>query len=108
MTDSILDTIKPMLGISPSNTVFDVTIIPHINSTLSILCQMGVGPVEGYRITSNSNIWSELIINKTNSDLVITYIWAKVKMMFDPPTSSAAIDALNRTITELEWRINNL
>lgn len=107
MDESILTSIKKLLGITEDYTQFDTDIIMHINSVFSTLTQLGVGPDIGFMINDKSVVWSDYF---TTSDprlnFVKTYIYLKVRLVFDPPQSSAAIDAINRQISELEWRIN--
>lgn len=109
MTESILNSVKKMLGITEEYTHFDADIIIHINSVFSILTQLGVGPEEGFAIEDESTDWGEFIPEGTGSLLlssVRTYMFMKVKMMFDPPLSSSVAEAYNRQISELEWRLN--
>lgn len=101
--DSILDTIKKLLGIDPSYTPFDADIIIHINSVFNILQQLGVGPA--FSIDDNSTTWDEYTTNADVS-MLKTYMYLKVKMIFDPPLSSVSASAYNETIKELEWRLN--
>lgn len=104
--DSILTSIKKLLGIAEEYEHFDPDIIMHINSAFSVLTQLGVGPAEGFRIEDESTEWSEFLKDDLRLELVKTYIHLKVKLVFDPPSSSAVIESINRQITELEWRIN--
>lgn len=104
--DSILTSIKKLLGIAEDYTNFDTDIIIHINSVFSILTQLGVGPSEGFSISDANGVWSDFINDSTKIELVKTYIYLKVRLIFDPPQSSSVIDAMNRTISELEWRLN--
>lgn len=106
--NKILDTIKQTIGIVPSDTSFDVDIIMYINSTLSILFQLGVDEASALPIIDENTLWSQLFGNRTDMEIVKTYIRFKVKLMFDPPASSAALEAINRNIGELEWRIANI
>lgn len=106
MTDSILNDIKKLLGIDNTYTEFDTDIIIHINSVFMILNQLGVGPESGYRITGSLNIWSEFTDNEYEMESVKSYIYLKVRMMFDPPQSSALMQAMNEQIKEFEWRLN--
>lgn len=109
MTESILNSVKKMLGITEEYTHFDADIIMHINSVFSILTQLGVGPDTGFMIEDDSTNWGDYIPEETGSALlsmVRTYMFMKVKMMFDPPLSSSVADAYNRQISELEWRLN--
>jgi hypothetical protein len=107
MTDSILTTIKKMLGISEEYEHFDIDIITHINSTFSILAQLGVGPDKGFSIHDKTAKWSDYISDEdATSELVKTYVQLKVRMLFDPPSSNAVMESFNRTINELEFRLN--
>ena len=104
--DSILVSIKKLLGIAADYTHFDPDIIMHINSAFSILTQLGVGPTEGFRIEDNTETWNDFIGDATRIDAVKSYIYLKVGLMFDPPISSAVLSAKERQISELEWRLN--
>lgn len=106
MDSSILTSIKKLLGIAEEDTSFDQDIIMHINTVFAILAQLGVGPVNGFSIEDDGTIWSDYLGNATNLELVKSYIYMKVRSMFDPPTSSILADAMNKNISELEWRIN--
>lgn len=107
MDESILTSIKKLLGITEDYTQFDTDIIIHINSVFSTLTQLGVGPDAGFMIEDDSAVWSDyLTTSDSRLNFVKTYIYLKVRLVFDPPQSSAAIDAINRQISELEWRIN--
>lgn len=107
MLDSVLLSTKQMLGISPEDTSFDVNVIMSINTALTILMDLGLTEVEDQIVTSDKMTWDELLGGRTDIEYVKTYIYQKVKMIFDPPTSTAAIDAMQRSISELEWRICN-
>ena len=104
--ESILTSIKKMLGISEEYTHFDEDLIVHINSALAVLGQLGVGPSEGFFITDKSAVWSDFVPDLSKLQFIKTYVYQKVKLLFDPPQSSAAIQALNESIKEFEWRIN--
>lgn len=103
---SILDSIKKNLGIVPEYTAFDDQIILDINAAFSTLHQLGFGPDEGFEITSTDEEWSD-IIDEPRFNFVKSYVAMKVKVMFDPPSSSYALDALNKQIAEYEWRIKS-
>ena len=107
MSDSVLSSTKQMLGISPEDTSFDVNVIMSINTALTILMDLGLTEVEDQIVTSDDMTWDELLGERTDIEYVKTYVYQKVKMIFDPPTSTAAIDAMQRSISELEWRICN-
>ena len=107
MTNSILDSIKESLGIIPEYTHFDATLIMHINSVFMILNQIGIGPEKGFTIHDAAAIWEDFLPeDNTNYEAVKTYIGAKVKLMFDPPTGSVHMECLKQLISELEWRLN--
>lgn len=107
MTDSILDTIKKMLGVDSSYDVFDIDIITHINSVFMNLFQIGVGPTTPFSITDNKAKWSDFIgEDNTKYEAVKSYIYFKVKLAFDPPTSSFVLESIKQQIAELEWRLN--
>ena len=103
--ESILTSIKKLLGIAVDYTQFDVDLIIHINTVLSILGQIGVGDEKRYSVVDKSTTWDTLIGYESKLDMVKTYVYLKVKLLFDPPQSSAVMEAINRTISELEWRI---
>lgn len=107
MTDSILNSVKKMLGITEEYEHFDTDIIIHINSTFSILTQIGIGPDEGFTIQDSSATWSDFIPEDSHHllEMVRTYTFMKVKSMFDPPMSSSVSEAYNRLISEMEWRL---
>ena len=104
--DSILTSIKNLLGIIEECTDFDQIIIMHINSVFSILNQLGVGPAAGFSIEDDSAVWSDFISNDSRLSDVKSFVYLKVRMLFDPPLSSAVAESMNRLASELEWRIN--
>lgn len=106
--DSILTSIKKLLGVSKDYKQFDDDIIMHINTVFMNLTQLGVGPEEGFYIEDDRAEWFDFIDSEENAQLnaVKTYIYLKVKLLFDPPLSSAVIESTNRMIAELEWRLN--
>jgi hypothetical protein len=104
--DSILTSIKKALGIYETDTSFDTDIIMHINTVFMILRQMGIGPSKGFSITGSYETWNEYLPDIALLESVKTYIALKVRLIFDPPASSAIIEAMNRAISELEWRLN--
>lgn len=106
--ESILTSIKKLLGIGEDYEEFDQDIIIHINTVLVALTQMGIGPEEGFVISDRTTLWSDFIPdNMVKVENVKTYVYLKVKMVFDPPASSAVADAINRNASELEWRLTN-
>ena len=106
MNDSILTSIKKLLGVTEEYEHFDSDIVMHINSVFMILTQLGVGPSEGFSICDKSSVWSDFIPNDSRFESVKSYVYLRVKLLFDPPLSSAVMEASNRAINELEWRLN--
>ena len=104
--ESILTSIKKSLGIAEDYEHFDQDIILHINTVFAILTQLGVGPATGFSIADKSTMWNEFISNKLYFEPVKTYVYLKVKLLFDPPQSSIVLEATNRMISELEFRLN--
>ena len=108
--NGILVSVKKLLGISDEYKQFDQDIIMFINSAFSVLTQLGVGSEEGYSITGNDETWDDyLAYNEIDSgklEMVKTYVYLKTRVAFDPPSSSFVLDAFNKQISELEWRIN--
>lgn len=106
ISDSILLSVKKMLGIPPEYEQFDPEIIIHINSVFSILTQLGVGSDEGFSIKDSTASWSDYIPEGKAVEDIKTYMYLKVRLIFDPPQSSAAIEAMKQLASEFEWRIN--
>lgn len=104
--DSILTSIKKLLGITKEYEHFDQDIIMHINTVFMILNQLGVGPPEGFSIKDATSIWTDFVSDTTKIEAIKSYMYMKVRLLFDPPTSSAVMDSMNRMIAELEWRLN--
>ena len=106
--ESILTSVKKLLGITEEYDHFDADLIMHINSVFSTLTQLGVGPSEGFSIADQNDTWEEYIDFKANPQMsfVKTYVAKKVQLLFDPPTGSVHMDALKAIIAELEWRLN--
>lgn len=106
MNESILTSIKKLLGITEEYTHFDTDLIIHINSVFMVLHQMGIGPSEGFKITDESDVWDDYVEEDDNLEAVKTYVYLKVKMIFDPPQGGAVAEAYKQNISELEWRLN--
>lgn len=104
--ESILTSVKKSLGITEEYTHFDSDIIMHINSVFSILTQLGVGPDEGFSIIDKDATWNDFMGDDPRLKMVESYMFLKVKLLFDPPLSSAVTEAINHMISEYEWRIN--
>ena len=103
--ESILTSVKKQLGIAEDYEHFDPDLIISINSVFSVLNQLGVGPEEGYSISDANGNWSDFLPAGKKLELVKTYVYLKVKLIFDPPTSSAVMEAVKQNIAEQEWRI---
>lgn len=106
MEESILNSIKKMLGLSKEYEAFDTDIIIHINSVFMILNQLGVGPKECYKIEDSNATWKDFLAEKVDLESVKTYIYLKVRLVFDPPLNASVIETMKQTINELEWRLN--
>ena len=104
--DSILTSIKKMLGITEEYEHFDQDIIIHINTVFMVLNQLGVGPSEGFSIHDKNAIWSDFISDMNKIEAVKSYMYLKVKLLFDPPLSSSVVESIKNQINELEWRLN--
>ena len=107
MEESILKTVKKILGVADTYDAFDLDIIIHINTVFSVLNQIGVGPEDGFAIEDDIAIWEDFIDTDVNLyNLVKTYVFLKVRVLFDPPSTSFTIEAMNKQAEELEWRIS--
>lgn len=104
--ESILTSIKKLLGITEEYTHFDDDIIIHINTIFMTLTQIGVGPAEGFYIKDKTTTWAQYISDPATLQAVKTYMYLKVKLLFDPPQSSSVAEAYNRQASEIEWRLN--
>lgn len=106
--DSILDSTKKVLGLAPEYDVFDPDILMHINTTFATLNQLGIGPEAGYFIEDAEVTWDAFLGDDPRFNQVKTYVFLRVKMLFDPPATSYLIDAMKEQIQEYEWRISVL
>lgn len=105
MEESILKTIKQLIGCPDDFEQFDLDLIVHINSAFATLTSLGVGPKEGYRITGADNVWSELEDDAQKLSLIKDYVYIKTRLLFDPPTSGSLMDSLKEQLKEMEWRL---
>lgn len=105
MDETILNDIKKYIGIDESYTVFDDVLISHINTIIFILRQMGVGPQDGFLVTSDET-WEDYIPGIAKIPAVRTYIQIRVKLLFENLSNSALIESLNNSMNELAWRLN--
>ena len=106
MKESILTSIKKLLGIIDTYENFDTDIIIHINSVFTTLKQLGVGPEKGFRITGKTETWDMFMTEEEFLDSVKTYIYLKVKIVFDPPLNASVMEAYKQEINQFEWRLN--
>lgn len=104
--DSILENIKQLLGGLDGCDQFDTDIIIHINTALSILTQLGVGPKTGFAIRDKTAVWSDFIPEDEGLEMIKTYVFMKVKLVFDPPLNATVLNSMKESIKEYEWRIN--
>ncbi len=104
MQESILTSIKKLLGITEEYTHFDADIIMHINSVFMILMQLGIGPADGFSISDSDSVWSDFLSDATWLELVKSYVYIKVRLIFDPPQSGTLISAMEKQASEFEWR----
>lgn len=105
MPQSILTSVKKILGIAEADESFDIDIVIHINSVFSILNDLGIGPEEGFEIEDASETWDDFTTNKKMAS-VKTYVYLRVRLLFDTPNTSFVIESYNRQISEIEWRLN--
>lgn len=102
--ENILDSIKKLLGIPPEYMIFDADLIMHINTVFVILNQLNIGPPECFFLKDGSECWDDFMTS-VDEGMIRTFIYLKVRLMFDPPASSALIESINAMLAELEWRL---
>lgn len=108
MSESILTSVKQNLGLSEDYTAFDGDILLYINGVFSTLHQLGIGPQNGFEIADATPTWDAFIGGQRPLNAVKTYVYLRVRLLFDPPGTSYLVDALNNQIKEHEWRLNQL
>lgn len=104
--ESILETVKKLLGVDMLCDHFNADIIVHINSALMTLTQLGIGPAEGFIVTSDAETWADFLGDSVNMEAVKTYVYQRVRLYFDPPQSQFLASAMENQMRELEWRLN--
>lgn len=104
--ESILNSTKKILGLEETYDVFDLDVITHINAAFSTINQLGVGPEEGFFVTDDSQEWGSFEVPDNQLHAVKTYVYLKVRVLFDPPGTSFLNEAMDKQIKELEWRLN--
>lgn len=103
---SILTDVKKVLGIDESYEAFDLDIMMHINSIFSVLTQLGIGPEDGFLVENKDQTWGQFLELDNRFNQVKTYVYLRVRLLFDPPATSFTIAAMERQIEELGWRLN--
>ena len=103
--ESILESIKKLLGISVDDSGFDEEITMHINSSISIASQLGIGPTEGFKISGPIETWTDFIGERKDMELIKGYIFNRVRLIFDTPQNSFLVKAIEEQIKEFEWRL---
>lgn len=106
MTDSILTSVKKLVGLDESYTAFDADLIMYINGSLAIMTQLGVGPDTGFMIEDETATWSDFLGDDPRLNSVKNYVVLKTRLQFDPPQTGFHVTAIEKQIEELEWRIN--
>lgn len=104
--DSILNSVKKILGLDPDYKAFDPDVLMHINTTFVTLNQLGVGPEAGFMIEDDVPTWDTFLGTDPRLNSVKSYVCLKVRMLFDPPQTSHLVEAMNRQAEQLEWRIS--
>lgn len=104
--ESILQSVKKTLGLDADYDVFDPDVIMHINTTFGTLQDLGIGPESGFMIEDATATWDSYVLGDNRILSVKSYVYLRVRMLFDPPTSSYHVAAIQEQIKELEWRLN--
>lgn len=105
-TESILQSIKKVLGLPSEYTAFDLDIVMHINSVFSTLYQLGLGVEDQFSITDGNDTWATMFTGYKGVATIKSYIGMRVKQIFDPFQTGFATDSYDKQIKEMEWRIN--
>jgi len=103
---SILNSVKKMCGVDPSLTVFDDVLLMHINTVFADLEQLGVGPVGGFMIEDDAPTWNTFFGDDPRWSSVKSYVYFRVRLMFDPPTTGYLVESFDEQIQKMEWRLN--
>lgn len=104
--ESIIKSIKKMLNLADDYDPFDTEVIIHIRSVFSRLCQLGVGPAQGFPIADETVTWDAFLQGDSRYDSVKSYVYLRLRLLFDPPPTSFAIESFKEQIKEEEWRLN--
>jgi hypothetical protein len=106
VSESILNGTKKILGIEESYTAFDADVLMHINSIFSVLNQLGIGPDNGFAIEDASSTWDDYLDGDLRLNSIKSYVYLRVRILFDPPMTAYLVTAMKEQIQELEWRLN--
>lgn len=106
--NSVLNSIKSLLGISTEDVNFDPELIVYINGALSVMTQLGIGPEQGFVITGANEMWTAILEDREDIEVVKTATYLRVRLLFDPPQNSFLVKAIQDQIQELDWRIEVL
>jgi hypothetical protein len=106
LVTSILTNVKKLVGLSAEDTSFDPDIMIHINAILAVLTQLGIGPEDGFTIEDAEPTWRDFLADDKLLNMVKTYVYLRVRLLFDPPSTSFVIESLNKQIEELEVRMS--
>lgn len=106
MVDSILNSVKKVLGLDPDYDAFDPDILMHINTVLTTLNQIGIGPEEGFMVEDDTAVWATFLGDDLRLNSVKTYVYLRVRLLFDPPQTSYLIDSMEQQRKEIEWRLS--
>lgn len=105
-SESILTSVKSMLGLMEDDTTFDADVLFHINSAIATLTQIGVGPTKGFTVTSKADTYEDFIGDETiPKQFTPLYIYYKTRLGFDPPSSSSTLECMKEALKETEWRL---
>lgn len=104
--DSILDTVKKMVGVDLVDDSFDMELIIFINDVFSKLNQLAVGPTTTYVIDDRLDKWTDFLLDRADLNMVRTYMYLQVRITFDPPTNPSLLENMMKRIQEYEWRLN--
>ena len=102
---SILTSIKKMLGIAEEDVSFDQDITMHINAVFMILNQLGIGPLRSFFITDETQLWDQFLTVNDDFGAIQSYMYLRVRLVFDPPTNSFLVESIKNQISEYEWRL---
>jgi hypothetical protein len=106
VAQSILNSIKKAIGLSETDTSFDPDVLMHINSVLSILTQVGIGPANGIMVEDSTATWESFLGSDPRLNMAKSYVYLQVRLMFDPPGTSFLLEAIQKRIAEFEFRLN--